>query len=463
MVAISNSNLAQSFEDGLVTGYLSNLDTNIICEAILPYLERLTDLIFLSHTSRHFRSTIFSGRTLSTWSSAPVDICVDSSCKFGCGRFSVSSSLAWSILKCTSTVSVRLHMPFSKLGVLLEAILGNKLQALSRLHLRFRIDDDAAAVASTLNLESKTLSKSMRCVKLGHLIIYGYPDTFPTAGCLDLLMTIFGLHLETLKFMESSPRNLLKLLHKQICPSLLSLSIEGEQPLEDLLGLHCNTLKNLCLHNTAIKLSSGLQHQGPLQFSNLTSFELTDRADTGNLLWKTGQDVRDGMSVLPISLKDLTLRIDSRLANAAIIESSKRLLNLEMLMLQLPDKDENGPDDINYSSVVALKHGCPSLIALEITDGLIGFDVDAFVALKDFRNLRRIKLLYDDNIVDALPRLLEESSSSSIEDIQFYENAGEIFGEDDGSVRWHAMQERLVEMSADFVFVNIGLSDCWWP
>ena len=132
-------------------------------------------------------------------------------------------------------------------------------------------------------------------------------------------------------------------------------------------------------------------------------------------------------------------------------------------MLQLPDKDENGPDDINYSSVVALKQGCPSLIALEITDGLIGFDVDAFVALKDFRNLKRIKLLYDDNIVDALPRLLEESSSSPIEDIQFYENAGEIFGEDDGSVRWHAMQERLVAMSADFVFVNIGLSDCWWP
>jgi hypothetical protein len=38
--------------------------------------------------------------------------------------------------------------------------------------------------------------------------------------------------------------------------------------------------------------------------------------------------------------------------------------------------------EISFSTIIALKNGCPSLNSLEITDGLIGFDVDAFVALK---------------------------------------------------------------------------------
>jgi hypothetical protein len=172
--------------------------------------------------------------------------------------------------------------------------------------------------------------------------------------------------------------------------------------------------------------------------------------------------------------------------------------------------------EISFSTIFALKKGCPSLISLEITDGLIGFDVDAFVALKDFTCLRRIKLLYDDNIVKALPRLLEESysgylsldcsvisisfnigiltlllmplaslhfcvgldfvtpslqsfsskqhhhHSDSIEDVQFYENAGEIFTEEGGAARWQAMEESLVKISGVFPCVNIGLSDCWW-
>ena len=166
--------------------------------------------------------------------------------------------------------------------------------------------------------------------------------------------------------------------------------------------------------------------------------------------------------ILIVSNKQIELRIDSRLANPAIIELSRRLSKLQSLSLQLPDKDENGPDDISFSAIAALKNGCPYLLTLEITDGLIGFDVDAFVALKDFSRLKRIKLLYDDQIVDALPRLLEESSDS-IEDVQFYENAGDIFSEDDGPARWHAMEERLEKMSAVFTCVNIGLSDYWWP
>jgi hypothetical protein len=461
MLSSSGSCWSPPGDHEIITGHLSNLDANIVCEAILPYLERLTDLVNLSHTSKFFRSIIFSGRTSSIWSSSDLYICVDATCRFGCGRVSIHPCLAWSILRFTSTVSVRLHLPFSKLGLLLEAILSNRLQVLRYVHLRFRIDEEAQVAASILSLDREMFSVPIRRMKVAHLTVYGYPNSFNSTGSLDLLLHIFGLHLETLQFMETSPICLLKTLQKNVCPSLSNLSIQGEQLLDDLLGLRSETLRSLTLHDTAIKLSGSAGLHSTLQFPNLMRLELVDRADSAMHLWKTEQDVRECMVSLPSSLKDLELRIDSRLANSAIIELSKRLSRLENLALQLPDKDENGPDDISYSAIAALKHGCPSIISLEITDGLIGFDVDAFVALKDFRQLRKIKLLYDDIIVDALPRLLEESLSDSIDEVEFFENAGEISLEDEGT-RWYAMEERLVKMSSVFTCVTISLSDCWW-
>jgi hypothetical protein len=264
--------------------------------------------------------------------------------------------------------------------------------------------------------------------------------------------------LESLQFMESSPAGVLKLLQSNLCPILSNLCIEGEQLFEDLWGFQSDSLKFLSLHDTGMKLCNNNSIHDTLQFPFLTRLELTDKGDNTSALWRTEDDIRRGISTLPSSLKGVELRIDSRLANIAIIELSKRLCNLESLSLQLPDKDEDGPNEISFSTISALKNGCPSLFSLEITDGLIGFDVDAFLALKDFTCLRKIKLLYDDNIVEALPRLLEESYSDSIEDVQFYENAGEIFTEEGGAARWHAMEESLVKISGVFPCVNIGLS-----
>lgn len=447
-----------SSSNEVILGHLSNLDVAIICQAIVPYLERLTDLVNLSHSSKFFRSIIFSERTSSTWSCGPLDICVDSSCRFGCGRVSIKPDLAWSILNLTSVMSVRLHMPFRMVGLLFESILGNHLQLLKRLHLRFCIDDDAAVDLSRLSLK-----QSNRPVNLTHLTIYGFPNTFAAAGCLDLLLPMFGKQLESLQFMETSPVGVLKTLQTNVCPSLSYLCIQGEQQVDDLWGFESRTLRYLSLHDTAIKLGiNGTHIHDTLRFPFLVRLELIDRADMTNPLWATEDDIREGISTFPLSLKEVELRIDSRLANTAIVELSRRLSNLEALSLQLPDKDEEGPDDISFSTIAALKHGCPFLLSLEITDGLIGFEIDAFVALKDLAHLKRIKLLYDDNIVDSLPRLLDESVYDSIEDVQFFENAGEIFGQEDGAACWHAMEERLVKLSAVFTCVNIGLSDCWW-
>lgn len=438
-------------------GYLCNLDVDFICEAILPYLERLTDFVQLSHTSKLFRSVIFSGKTHTIWSSRPVDICVDSLCRFGCGRVPVTPNLAWSILRYTSVVCVRLHLPFNGLSALLESILGNQLEVLRRLHLRFRNSDEP----SSSLVQQRALVTPIRPINLTHLTIYGYPDTISSRNYLDHLLSMFGNNLESLQFMESSPAGVLKLLQSNVCPILSNLCIEGEQLFDDLWGFQSDSLKFLSLHDTGMKLCNNNSIHDTLQFPFLTRLEITDKGDNTSALWRTADDIRRGISTLPPSLKGVELRIDSRLANIAIVELSRRLCNLESLSLQLPDKDLDGPSNIRFSTIIALKNGCPLLFSLEITDGLIGFDVDAFLALKDFTCLRKIKLLYDDYIVEALPRLLEESYSYSIEDVQFYENAGEIFNEEGGAARWHAMEESLVKISGVFPCVNIGLSDCW--
>ena len=452
---------APASHEGIDADFLSNLDINIMCEAIFPCLERLTDIVNLSHTSKHLRSSIFCGRTSTIWSSYPLDICIDPVCTFGCGRVSIKPSLAWLILRSTSIVTVRVHLPFSSLCCLLKAILENKLNALRHVHLRFRSDDDSSSVASMHLLDREVSSIPIRRINVGHLTIYGYPSPYVPTGALDTLLQIFGLSLKTLQLMETSPVYLLSMLRMNVCPNLTNLTIQGKQVITDLLDLQCDSLRSLSLLETGVRLGSGRGKLSILQFRNLVKLELVDKLETTNLLWQTEQDIVDGISVLPTSLRELELRIDSRLANATIIELSKRLKNLEDLRLQLPDRDELGPDDISTSAIAALRHGCPRLSLFETTDGLIGIEVDAFISLKEFRCLRKLKVLYDDNIVDALPKLLEESSSNSLDDVQFYENAGEIL-EDDGATRWNAMEERLAKISAIFTCVNIGLSDCEW-
>jgi hypothetical protein len=54
-------------------------------------------------------------------------------------------------------------------------------------------------------------------------------------------------------------------------------------------------------------------------------------------------------------------------------------------------------------------------VSLEITDGLVGIETKAVLLLQKLPCLRKVKLLYDDNIVDVLPELL--SRSNQIEDI----------------------------------------------
>lgn len=446
---------------GASADFLSILDTNIMCEAIFPCLERLTDIVNLSHTSKHLRLSIFCGRTSTIWSSCPLDICIDPLCTFGCGRVSIKPSLAWLILRSTSIVTVRVHLPFSSLCFLLKAILENKLKTLRHVHLRFRIDDDSSSVASMLSLDREVSSIPIRRINVGHLTIYGYPSTYVPTGALDTLLQVFGMSLKTLQLMETSPVYLLSMLRMNVCPNLTNLTIQGQQLIEGLLDLQCDSLRSLSLLETGIRLGRGRGKLSIMQFPNLVKLELVDKMETTNQLWRTEQDIVDGISVLPTSLRELELRIDSRLANVAIIELGRRLQNLEDLRLQLPDRDELGPDDISFSAIAALKHGCPRLSLFETTDGLIGFDVDAFISMKDFRCLRKLKVLYDDNIVDALPKLLEESSSNLLDDIQFYENAGEIL-EDDGASRWNTMEERLLKISAIFTCVNISLSDCEW-
>jgi hypothetical protein len=87
-------------------------------------------------------------------------------------------------------------------------------------------------------------------------------------------------------------------------------------------------------------------------------------------------------------------------------------------------------------------------------------DLPAFKALAEFDHLRRIKLMYDDVIVDALPHLLQQSRM--LEEVVFFDNAYEIEEEEGGREKWQAMGDKLARLSEQFPSVFITLADHWW-
>jgi hypothetical protein len=324
---------------------------------------------------------------------------------------------------------------------------------------------------------------------LNSLVVYGWPVEYPLSY---LNLSMFGNSLEVLHFMETSPRRLLRELQSnedsssgsgggssssssgntRICPRLTDLCIQGEQDMDGIACFSNDQLKVLALRDTAAFLSNGSSLSAGVGAAvaspclHLPSLYRLELIDHDHVLLATEDDVRSMVAALPPLLREIELRVNSSLANCVITQLSKRLSSLEALSLHLPDEDDLSlPSNIALPAIESLAAGCPSLLSLEITDGLIGFDLDAFEALGSLGALRRLKMMYDDDYVDSLPAVL--TASQSIEEVLFYDNADEVLDEQPstaagGASRWHEMSESLAKVSELFPSVNLGLRDSWW-
>ena len=66
-----------------------------------------------------------------------------------------------------------------------------------------------------------------------------------------------------------------------------------------------------------------------------------------------------------------------------------------------PFFDEEDPaPDISSCAVHSLYSGCPLLVTVQFTDGLVGFAPEAFAMFGKFTKLRKIVSLYDELVRD---------------------------------------------------------------
>lgn len=103
--------------------------------------------------------------------------------------------------------------------------------------------------------------------------------------------------------------------------------------------------------------------------------------------------------------------------------------------------------EFSAEQMVLLRTECPRLVSLEISNTFISLQAPALLALGELDTLRRIKLLYSEELVQALPRFL--AISRQIEEVAFFEDVAI------GSEEWLSIDNKIAQVSDLFPSVLI--------
>lgn len=474
-----------------------HLNNNVLFFGIFPTLERTRDLISLASTCKALRTLVYSADNI--WSSAPMAVCMHSGC-CGCGREQVGCALIRQAVTKTAVAHLVMHLKcndllpfFSKckenkrrvlrrLQLLLEPPIGDDLLDentssffdIGAISLDISADDEGEAdaadsaaaggrgrlqkVAPTLLLSSSSSSNREDAAPTnldiedlvvsiastsewhGHLADTSYADLF----------CHIGANLRVVKFRFASPANLFATL-----PSLRleHIEVDGPQEMGQLLALNIPALIHLRLKNSRMRLS------GSLQCPKLQTFEFYGRlAHDGTLLWRNATDVHAAIAALPPSLIYIELSMDPQFINVILRCIADRFPLLESLILEMPDEVElEQSTKVSQQTILILINQCPNLYSIEFRNSFVTYDVDAFLYLAQFRKLRKLRLIYDEDTVDLLPALLE--NSPSIEEVHLYQDRGEIFDDEGDDLRWGAMDSKVEILQEQFSGVFIHLDD----
>jgi hypothetical protein len=326
---------------------------------------------------------------------------------------------------------------------------------------------------------------------LTELTIFGWPIISSRSelnNCKQILQ-MMGKNLEILQFKQSSPYDSLQAIN-EFCPNLINLSLEGKLELQDLIHLNHSKLKILSLRGSRLRLN------GVLNLPNLVRFEFINDGDFHNSssstllptlnVWTSSRDVHDAVNAIPESVRELDFMIDSRYINEFIVCVSKKLIFLENFSVQI-SKNDDEIFDVSLNAIQNLLLHCKELNELAILGGLVGFEMEAFRQIHKFLKLRKLTLLYDEQVVDELPDLLNQSSS--LKEILFFINSSDLDyssdeeenenessdddinnepqkileNEDIRMRKWNKMEERLSLIAENFKNneVAIQLVDHW--
>mmetsp|Transcript_10980 Transcript_10980/g.17891 ORF Transcript_10980/g.17891 Transcript_10980/m.17891 type:complete len:528 (-) Transcript_10980:1191-2774(-) len=519
---------------------LEDLNDNTI-HKIMGYLHRIDDLPSLAVTSRYWSSYIYQMDTL--WQYKSVDMCLDPLC-FGCGRTRIHFDTARMLLSNTNMKFARMHMPFERMNLFLNAVA--KRNSVSHIHIRLmpskpRLGVPAVGTTRRDAISSHSAWPVTRLEKIHSVrqfTFFSWPSGSSKSPICRPILECVGKHLKVLKFAESSPSDVFSSV-SQFCPKLQHLTVEGPQYSHQLDSLRSSHLTYLCLRGTGIKIIQSLQ------LPNLQTFKYVNQrcSDRDRSPPSTTATLESTIRAIPKKLLELEIRVCSTLANRALVEIGQRLPRLRALRLLLgedaknpgnalhdstwngagSDGDDNmmpvaqvvnnpytssvsdmlsaagdDPDDtdeedellehvgaatvpcdIRSSTIEQFVKSCPELEVLEISESLVGFEAAAFRTLvSKLTHLKRIKMIYDDEIVDQLRDILP--LSLALEEIVFFENSSELAQLVPGHVggtgstgsaavsdfhirRWQSMERRLQTLAEKFPSVHLVLKDAWWP
>lgn len=436
------------------------LNTNILMYGVCPLLERFRDLISLASTSKAMRSLVYSADCV--WSSAPCALCMHAGCS-GCGRDQVGCALIRQVVTKTAAAHLVVHLKLDDLVPFLVICQQNKRGLLRRLQLLIEPPSSSSPIfplgESTMDIgsgeddaylvaESSSLSQTPK-LNIEDLII-SIPSPGDWQVGLANMFRLVGATLRVLKFRFASPANLFATL-----PSLRleQLEVDGPQDVHQLLALELPSLLHLRLNNSRIRLS------GKLQCPRLQTFEFYGRlASDGSLLWRNAEDVTAAVAALPSSLLYLEMRLDSRFVNTALSSIAESFPVLEGLTLDMPDEAELvHSTKVSKEVMLVLTMSCPRLYSIEFRNSFVSFEADAVLYMAQFRNLRKLRLVFDDDVVALLPDLL--AKSSSLEELHLYQDRGDIMDEMGSDARWDQMQAMVDLLQEQFTTVYIHLED----
>lgn len=429
--------------------FLECLPLSTLQNHVFLFLTKLGELLQVANTNKYLRRAVISS---DLWRYESVDICLDREC-FGCGRYPIYSTIAWNIIAYTNMEFLRIHLPYTRLESCANVMLHSR--TLRSAHLRFRFD------GSTFSDQLIHSHSKDSCLE--SLTIFGWPKVGNRATGQRLpschnLFRLFGSSLKSIKFKESCPQDIFESI-LSFANQLNSVEVEGQLNSMALQNFTSETIVFLSLIDSKCKLDF------PLRLPSLQKFEYLNKSANSNL-WESVTDVLNAISSIPSTVTDLNFSVASEYGNQFIAAVGKRFPVLERLSVSLSDNESSAganaivPADINSLSMSNLCANCQSLRCVEISGGIVGVDLAAFKLLAHLPLLRRVILLYNEEIVNELPHTL--NSGSNLEEIIFFENAGEIMSENGNTNRWEQMEDAINDLAELFPALSIRLDDYGW-
>ena len=205
------------------------------------------------------------------------------------------------------------------------------------------------------------------------------------------------------------------------------------------------TYKNEFLEDLELHRSNFLLHPKCLDsFPVLKSLRYTPsfRCDSAQ--------VEGVIAASPAILRHLSIEIPSQTGNDAINAISRRLFILESLSIQ--GSYESG--SLSQEAVLKLGRKCLFLNFLEVTSTKsvsdLQFDVPSFMTLASLPSLKKLRVKYDENLVNVLSDLLQQSDS--LREICFWERKKWI-----SVSKWEEMQNKLKAINIKYPLRKISL------